>query len=109
MSLAEAISNTPERRITVQLVQKEVAAAYGMSVSQLLERTRRRSVAQPRQIAMYLATKLTPNSLPDIGHRFGGFDHTTVIYARDHVTELADKDPNFRANLHILERKIARA
>lgn len=104
MSLAEDIA---PRRITVQLVQTVVARAYGMTVPQMLERTRRRAVAQPRQIAMYLSTKMTPASLPDIGHRFGGFDHTTVIYARDHIKELAGKDPNFAANLAVLERKIA--
>lgn len=106
MSLAEAISPAPDRRITVQLVQKEVAHAYGMSVAQLLERTRRREVAHPRHIAMYFAAKLTPASTPDIGHRFGGFDHTTVLYARDMVAQKADKDPSFAAALALIEKRI---
>lgn len=107
-ALQGKLSDAPDRRITVQLVQKVVARTYGMSVQQLLERTRRQSVARPRQVAMYLATKMTPASLPDIGHRFGGFDHTTVIYARDRIAELAGEDAKMRSELDSLERAIKR-
>ena len=94
------------RRITVKDVQAAVAKAYDMSVQTLLTRTRRREIARPRQIAMYLATRLTSVSLPDIGDRFGGFDHTTVMYARDRIAELAEQDPDMRQMITKLVRAI---
>jgi chromosomal replication initiator protein len=107
-ALQSKLSEAGERRVTVLVVQKVVARHYNMSVQQLLERTRRHSVARPRQVAMYLACKLTQASLPDIGHRFNGFDHTTVMYARDRIAELASKDPNFNAELETLARLVRR-
>lgn len=98
----------PAQRVTVLLVQKVVARQHGMSVQQLLERTRRQSIARPRQLAMYLATKMTHASLPDIGQRFGGFDHTTIMYARDRIEELAQTDADVRASLDTLARLIRR-
>ncbi len=79
------------KRITVAQIQRTVAEEYRMTVKQLLERTRRHAIAHPRQVAMYLATKLAGASLPDIGRRFGDFDHTTVMYARDRVQALLDE------------------
>ena len=107
-ALQSKLSDAAERRITVQLVQKVVARHYNMTVQQLLERTRRHSIARPRQVAMYLACKMTHASLPDIGQRFGGFDHTTIMYARDRIAELAEKDANLRAELDGVERAIRR-
>ncbi len=89
-------------------MQKVVARHYGMSVPQLLERTRRHSVARPRQIAMYLACNMTQASLPDIGQRFGGFDHTTIMYARDRIAALAAQDASLKAELEGVERAIRR-
>jgi chromosomal replication initiator protein len=79
-----------------------------MTTAQLLERTRRQSIARPRQIAMYLATRLTHASLPDIGQRFGGFDHTTIMYARDRIAELLEKDAKMRQEVDTLIRLIRR-
>jgi chromosomal replication initiator protein len=107
-ALQSKLSEAGERRVTVLVVQKVVARHYNMSLQQLLERTRRHAVARPRQVAMYLACKLTQASLPDIGQRFNGFDHTTVMYARDRIAELAGKDPNFNAELEALARLIRR-
>jgi chromosomal replication initiator protein len=107
-ALQSKLSEAGERRVTVLVVQKVVARHYNMSLQQLLERTRRHSVARPRQVAMYLACKLTQASLPDIGQRFNGFDHTTVMYARDRIAELAAKDPNLNAELEALARLIRR-
>lgn len=84
----------PQKRITVQLVQNVVARYHSMSRQQLLERTRRHPIARPRQVAMYLSCKLTDASLPDIGARFGGFDHTTVMYGRDRIAELIELPEN---------------
>lgn len=90
------------------MVQKVVARHYGMTVQQLLERTRRRSTARPRQVAMYMACSMTQASLPDIGQRFGGFDHTTIMYARDRIAALAEQDPNLKAEIETLARAIRR-
>lgn len=97
-----------ERRVTVNLVQKVVARHHGMTVPQLLERTRRHAVARPRQVAMYVCCKMTAASLPDIGQRFGGYDHTTVMYARDRIAEMAEADPVFKAEIEAIMRAVKR-
>lgn len=107
-ALQSKLSDASERRITVQMVQKVVARHYSMTVQQLLERTRRRSTARPRQVAMYMACSMTQASLPDIGQRFGGFDHTTIMYARDRIAALAEQDANLKAELEALARAIRR-
>lgn len=82
--------------VRVRDVIAVVARYHQMTEAQLLERTRRHSVARPRQIAMYLATQVTPSSLPEIGALFGGFDHTTVMYARDRVIAELERDENLQ-------------
>jgi chromosomal replication initiator protein len=107
-ALQNKLADSAERRITVQLVQKVVARYYNMTVPQWLERTRRQAVARPRQIGMHLAAKLTHASLPDIGQRFGGFDHTTIMYARDRISELMETDGKLRLEIDTLMRLIRR-
>jgi chromosomal replication initiator protein len=107
-ALQSKLSDAAERRITVQLVQKVVARHYGMTVQQLLERTRRHAIARPRQTAMYLACRMTHASLPDIGQRFGGFDHTTIMYARDRIAALVEQDPVVKAEIENVMRAIRR-
>ncbi len=107
-ALQTKLSDTAERRITVQLVQKVVARHYGMTTQQLLERTRRHAIARPRQVAMFLACRMTHASLPDIGQRFGGFDHTTIMYARDRIAALSEQDVNLKAELEGIARAIRR-
>lgn len=107
-ALQAKLSDAAERRITVQLVQKVVARHYNMNIQQLLERTRRHAVARPRQVAMFLACRMTQASLPDIGQRFGGFDHTTVMYARDRIAALVEQDPNFKADIEGIARAVRR-
>jgi chromosomal replication initiator protein len=107
-ALQTKLSDAAERRITVQLVQKVVARHYGMTTQQLLERTRRHAIARPRQVAMFLACRMTHASLPDIGQRFGGFDHTTIMYARDRIAALAEQDINLKTELEGIARAIRR-
>ena len=107
-ALQNKLSESAERRITVQLVIKVVARHYNMTPQVLLERTRRHAIARPRQVAMYLACRLTHASLPDIGQRFGGFDHTTVMYARDRIADLVEKDATVKAEIEGLMRAIRR-
>lgn len=107
-ALQGKLSDAADRRITVQLVQKVVARYFNMTPQQLLERTRRHAIARPRQVAMYLATKMTHASLPDIGARFGGFDHTTIMYARDRIAELLETDIKLKQDIEVLVRLIRR-
>jgi chromosomal replication initiator protein len=83
---------TPDRRITVDEIQKTTASYFNLKQADLLCERRTRSLARPRQIAMWLCRKHTPRSFPDIGARFGGRDHTTVLHAVRKVDELMQKD-----------------
>jgi chromosomal replication initiator protein len=93
-----------ERRITIDEIQKKVAEHYNIRVSDMHSPRRARQVARPRQIAMYLAKQLTPRSLPEIGRKFGGRDHTTVIHAVRKIEELSAYDPSFREDVELLRR-----
>lgn len=107
-ALRGKLANLAEKRVTIQQVQKSVAAHYNMTVDDLLSRTRQQSIARPRQIAMYLALKLAKRSLPFTGEKFGGFDHTTVMFARNKFQKLYDEDLAVRAELDEITRKIKR-
>ena len=94
-------------RITVQHVQKVVAAFYGLTVQEMLARGRQLSTRRPRQIAKYLATVHTTCSLPDLGKRFAlpgdkAWDHTTVIHSRDLIPDLMKKDSKLRSDIEAL-------
>ncbi len=93
-----------ERRITIDEIQKKVAEHYNIRVADMHSARRARAVARPRQVAMYLAKQLTPRSLPEIGRKFGGRDHTTVIHAVRKIEELAAYDPSFREDVELLRR-----
>jgi chromosomal replication initiator protein len=93
-----------ERRITIDEIQKKVAEHYNIRVSDMHSARRARQVARPRQVAMYLAKQLTPRSLPEIGRKFGGRDHTTVIHAVRRIEELSAFDPVFREDVDLLRR-----
>ncbi len=95
-----------DRRITVEDIQKQVAQHYNIKVSDMHSARRSRSVARPRQVAMYLAKKFTTKSLPDIGRRFGGKDHTTVMHAVKKVEELISSDAEFCADVELLSRTL---
>jgi chromosomal replication initiator protein len=95
-----------ERRITVDDIQKATAEYYGLKQADLLSERRTRSVARPRQAAMWLAKQLTTRSLPDIGRRFGGRDHTTVLHAVRRIEELRAGDSQLARDLETLARKL---
>jgi chromosomal replication initiator protein len=78
--------------VTVEAVQAEVARQFGLHVNDLRGNRRTQEVAYARQIAMYLARELTDMSLPQIGDRFGGRDHTTVLYAVNKIKRLLNDD-----------------
>jgi len=93
-----------ERRITIDEIQKKVAEHYNVRVADMHSARRSRAVARPRQVAMYLAKQLTPRSLPEIGRKFGGRDHTTVIHAVRKIEELSAYDSAFREDVDLLLR-----
>jgi chromosomal replication initiator protein len=92
-----------DRKITIDEIQRKVADYYAVKLSDMLSARRAREVARPRQIAMFLAKKLTPRSLPEIGRRFGGRDHTTVIHAVKRIEELRLTDSELEGDLTRLQ------
>tara|TARA_B100000212_G_scaffold45331_1_gene29275 strand:- start:889 stop:2274 length:1386 start_codon:yes stop_codon:yes gene_type:complete len=95
-----------DRRITVEEIQRQVASHYQVRMGDMHSARRSRAVARPRQIAMYLSKQLTQHSLPDIGRRFGGRDHTTVLHAVKKVDELCAIDTGFRDDVEFLRRML---
>jgi chromosomal replication initiator protein len=95
-----------EKRLTVDEIQKVTSEHFGLKQSDLISAGRARALARPRQAAMWLAKQLTTRSLPDIGRRFGGRDHTTVLHAVRRIEELRANDPQLSRDLEILVRKL---
>ena len=93
-----------EKKLTIDEIQRKVAEYYGLKVADLLSERRAREVARPRQIAMYLAKKMTPRSLPEIGRRFGKRDHTTVMHAVKRVEQLRGDDREIDSDVATLTR-----
>ncbi|HEY8352379.1 MAG TPA: chromosomal replication initiator protein DnaA [Sphingomonadales bacterium] len=93
-----------DRRLTIDDIQRKVAEYYNIRLADLLSSRRARQVARPRQVAMYLAKQLTSRSLPEIGRKFGGRDHTTVMHAVKRIEELARADGALEEDLVHLRR-----
>ncbi len=91
-----------QRRITIDEIQKAVSVHFDLKPIDLVSARRARAVARPRQIAMYLAKRLTTRSLPEIGRKFGGRDHSTVIHAVRRIEELRDADRDVDAAVRAL-------
>ncbi len=88
------------RVITVDKIQNIVSNYFNISLNEMLSQRRSRPLARPRQIAMYLAKKMTSRSLPEIGRRFANRDHTTVIHAVKTVTRLSEQDEEMKKNIN---------
>jgi chromosomal replication initiator protein len=95
-----------DRRVTIEEIQKRVAEHFNVKVSDMHSARRSRGVARPRQVAMYLSKLLTPRSLPEIGRKFGGRDHTTVMHAVRRVEELRASDASFAEDVELLRRML---
>ena len=95
-----------ERKVTIDEIIRKVADHYNLRMSDLLSARRARQVARPRQVAMYLAKTLTSKSLPEIGRRFGGRDHTTVIHAVRKIEELKKTDNQIAEDVELLRRML---
>ncbi|AKS40392.1 chromosomal replication initiator protein DnaA [Wenzhouxiangella marina] len=96
-----------DRMITIENIQKAVADFYQLRVTDLLSKRRTRSIARPRQMAMFLAKSLTQHSLPEIGNAFGGRDHTTVLHACRKIEALCETDGRLREDRARLTRELS--
>lgn len=96
-----------DRLITIENIQKLVADYYQLRVAELLSKRRTRSIARPRQMAMFLAKTLTEHSLPEIGNAFGGRDHTTVLHACRKIEQLCETDGRLREERARLTRELS--
>ena len=99
--------NSNVKSINIEFIQNIVASHFNLNIHELLSPRRPRSLARPRQIAMYLAKQYTTNSLPDIGRKFANRDHTTVIHAVKKIDELIKNDNEIRQNIIEIKKKIA--
>jgi chromosomal replication initiator protein len=95
-----------ERRVTIDEIQKAVAEHFTIKMAEMTSSRRARIVARPRQVAMYLAKQLTSRSLPEIGRKFGGRDHTTVMHAVKRIEELIASDRAIAEDVEVLRRML---
>jgi chromosomal replication initiator protein len=95
-----------DRKVTIDEIIRKIATHYNLKVNDILSARRARAVARPRQVGMYLAKNLTANSLPEIGRRFGGRDHTTVMHAVKKINELKATDSSIEEDIELLRRSL---
>lgn len=105
-TLIPGITVKPKCPISVADVQRIVSCYFDLPLAEMKSARRNREVARPRQIAMYLCKAFTPASLPSIGRRFGGRDHTTVIHALRRIRELIAVDKEVSADVRACRRAI---
>jgi len=98
------ILRASDRKLTIEEIQRKVAEHYNVRLSDLIGPKRLRTIARPRQVAMYLAKQLTARSLPEIGRRFGGRDHTTIMHGVRKIEELMAIDSQLADDLQLLRR-----
>ena len=109
-SAAELLSDllrASSRQISIDEIQKQVAAHYDVRVAEMFSARRARNIARPRQVAMYLAKTLTSLSYPEIGRRFGGRDHTTVMHAVRSIEGLINMDDGINEDVQLLRSLIS--
>jgi len=95
-----------DRKVTIDEIQRKVADHYTIRVSDLLSHKRNRVFARPRQVAMFLAKEMTDRSLPEIARKFGGRDHTTIMYGVRRVEQLIDSDQGIAEDVDLLRRAL---
>lgn len=105
-ALKDIIPQGTGKEINIELIQEVVASYFKLKVEDLHAKKRTRSIAYPRQIAMYLCRELTETSLPQIGNYFGGRDHTTVLHACDKIAKEKDEDIKVATMINELEERI---
>jgi chromosomal replication initiator protein len=106
VAIRDLVRNREPKRVKIEDIQKLVASRYNVSRSDILSERRTAAVVKPRQIAMYLSKVLTPRSLPEIGRRFGGRDHTTVLHAVRKIEKALDGDTTLSEEVELLKRML---
>ncbi len=106
--LGHLVVGTPQPTVGVEEVQRAVCNYFGIKVSELLGKNRSKKFSQPRHVAQYLCRKLTNLSFPDIAQKFGGKDHTSIIYACKKVDTAMQRDPNMAHVLEYLTRQVTK-
>jgi len=104
--LAHLVGTGEPKRVRIEDIQRVVARHYNVSRQELVSNRRTRVIVKPRQIAMYLSKTMTPRSFPEIGRRFGGRDHTTVLHAVRKIEELITADQKLSHEIELLRRLI---
>ncbi len=104
--LLKDLLRSSQKKVNIEEIQKRVSQHFNVKMSDMSSARRSRTIARPRQIAMYLSKNLTSRSLPEIGRRFGNRDHTTVIHAVKKVEELRSKDLSFDEDVQLLIRML---
>ena len=104
--LLKDLLRSSQKKVNIEEIQKKVSQHFNIKMSDMSSARRSRTIARPRQIAMYLSKNLTSRSLPEIGRRFGNRDHTTVIHAVRKVEELRGKDLSFDEDVQLLIRML---
>ncbi len=104
--LLQDLLRANDRRINIDDIQRMVAGHYNIKVADMHSARRSVAIARPRQVAMYLSKHLTTKSLPEIGRRFGGKDHTTVMHAIKRIDELSSRDTELKEDIDLLTRSL---
>ena len=100
------ILRASDRKVTVEEIQRKVAEHYNIRLTDMIGPKRARTIARPRQVAMFLAKTMTTRSLPEIGRRFGGRDHTTIMHGIRKIEELKATDSQLSDDLELLRRSL---
>lgn len=106
MAIRDLVRTREPKRVKIEDIQKLVATHYNVSRADILSSRRTANVVRPRQIAMYLSKVLTLRSLPEIGRRFGGRDHTTVLHAVRKIEGLKGNDQVLSEEVELLKRML---
>ncbi|WBU53264.1 chromosomal replication initiator protein DnaA [Paracoccus sp. SCSIO 75233] len=100
------ILRSSDRKLSIEDIQRKVAEHYNIKLADLVGQRRVRTIARPRQVAMYLAKQMTTRSLPEIGRRFGGRDHTTIMHGVRKIEELCTEDHGLAEDVQLLRRAL---
>jgi chromosomal replication initiator protein len=106
-AIRDLVKNREPKRVKIEDIQRIVAKHYNVSRADILSLRRTATVVKPRQVAMYLSKTLTPRSLPEIGRRFGGRDHTTVLHAVRKIEGLVGRDTTLAEEVDLLKRLLS--
>ena len=104
--ILNSIFNTPKKATTFKHIIKSVAEFYDISEKELMDRSRKKEIVKPRQVAMFLLREELKNSFPSIGTKIGGRDHTTAIHAYEKIKKEIELDQNLSSEINLIKEKL---